>query len=151
MSIFASKAAFVGLGLEAVKPSSAHMYQDCFICKDPLDVNIHPTATDKHHEAVRIGVCGHMHGQECLSAWLDVGNTCPTCKQLLFENSGRGVSQSDINQVVNAMKRHYGVVGENLALAAIARIVGKQEAEQAQQQRIREEDVKKLKAKEAQA
>lgn len=151
MSIFASKAAFVELGLETVHPPGTHMYQDCHICKDPLDINIYTTATDKHHQAVRIGVCGHMHGQECLAAWLDVGNSCPTCKQPLFENSGRGVSQSDINHVVNAIKRRYGVVGEKLATAAIARIVGKQGVEQAQQQRIREEEVKKLKAREAQA
>lgn len=151
MSIFASKAAFVELGLETVKPSSAHMYQNCFICKDPLDINIHTTASDKHHAAVRIGVCGHMHGQECLSAWLDVGNSCPTCKRLFFNNSGRGVRQSDVNHVVNNMKRMFGVYGEKRAMAAIANIVGKQEAEQAQQQRIREEEVKKLKVKEAQA
>lgn len=151
MSMFASKAAFVELGLETIKPSGAHMYQDCYICKDPLDVNLYTTATDKHHEAVRIGVCGHMHGQECLSAWLDVGNSCPTCKQLLFENSSRGVSQSDISHVVKTMKRRFGVYGEKLAKAAIARIVGKQEAEQVQQQRIREEEVKKLKDREAQA
>jgi hypothetical protein len=152
MSIFASKAAFAELGLETVNPSGAHMYQDCYICKNPLDIDIHTTSTDKHHAAVRIGMCGHLHGQECLSAWLDVGNSCPTCRQLLFENSGRGVSQSDINYVVNYMKRRFGVYGEKIAVAAVARIVDKQEAEKAQQQRIREEEeVKKLKAREAQA
>lgn len=151
MSIFASKAAFVELGLETIRPSSAHMYRDCYICKDPLDINIHAAATEKHHAAVRIGVCGHMHGQECLSSWLDIGNSCPTCKQLLFENSGRGVSQSDINGVVNAKKRRFGLYGEKVAMTAIARTVGEKEAKQAQQQRIREEEVQKLKAKEAQA
>lgn len=151
MSIFASKAAFVELGLETIRPSSAHMYRDCYICKDPLDINIHATATEKHHAAVLIGVCGHMHGQECLSSWLDISNSCPTCKQLLFEKSGREVSQSDINHVVNTMKRRFGLYGEKVAMAAIARTVGEQEAEQAQQQRLREEEVKKLKTREAQA
>ncbi|KAF3044262.1 hypothetical protein E8E12_001155 [Didymella heteroderae] len=151
MSIFASKAAFVELGLEVVTPSTAHMYQDCFICKDPLDVNIHSTATAKHHAAVRIGVCGHVHGQECLSLWLDVGNSCPTCKHLLFEDSGRRVSQSDAEHVVYFVKRMFGVVGEKRAMAAIVRLVGKQEAEQARQQRIRGEAVKNAKAKELQA
>jgi hypothetical protein len=104
------------------------MYQDCYVCKDPLNINIYTKATYKLHEVVRIGVCGHMHGHECLSAWLDVSNSCPTCKQLMFENSGRGVSQSNISHVVNTMKRRYDVVSEKLAIAAIARIAGKQEA-----------------------
>jgi hypothetical protein len=148
MSIFADKAAFVELGLDVIAPSSAHMYQDCYICKDPLNVNVHTTATDKHHAAVRIGVCGHMHGQECLSAWLDVGNSCPTCKRLLFEGSNRAVSQSDINKVVYSLRHLFG---EKRVMAAIARLAGKRVAEQAQQQRTREEEVKKLKAKEIQA
>ncbi|KAJ4381720.1 hypothetical protein N0V86_003085 [Didymella sp. IMI 355093] len=148
MSILANKAAFVELGLEIIAPSSAHMYQDCHICKDPLSVNAHKTATDKHHTAVRIGVCGHMHGQECLLAWLDVSNSCPTCKRLLFEGSNRAVSQSDINNVVYSLRRLFG---EKRVMAAIARLAGKREAEQAQQQRTREEEVKKLKAKEIRA
>lgn len=68
MSTFASKSAFAELDLETVNPSCAQMYQDCYICNSPLNINVNTTATDKHHAAVRIGVCGHMHGQECLSA-----------------------------------------------------------------------------------
>lgn len=148
MTIFTSKSAFVELGLEVVAPSTAHMYQDCYICKDPLDVNIHTTASEMHHEAVRIRVCGHMHGQVCLTAWLDTGNSCPTCKRLLFENSGRGVSQSDINNVVHSLGR---MVGEKRVMLAIARLVGKQELERAQLRRTQEEEQKKMKAKKVQA
>lgn len=148
MTIFASKSAFVALGLEVVAPSTAHMYQDCYICKDPLDVNIHTTASEMHHEAVRIGVCGHVHGQVCLTAWLDTGNSCPTCKRLLFENSSRGASQSDISNVVHSLGR---MVGEKRVMLAIARLVGKQELERAQLRRTQEEEQKKMKAKEVQA
>lgn len=146
MSIFASKSAFVALGLEVVAPSNAHMYQDCFICKDPLDINIHTPATKTHHSAVRIGVCGHMHGRECLMAWLDAGNSCPTCKRVLFENSGREISQSDIRNVVHSLRY---VVGEKRVMKAIARLVGRQEVEQAQLRVAYEDEQKKAKAKEA--
>lgn len=124
------------------------MYQDCFICKDPLHVDIYRSTTEKHHLAVRIDVCGHMHGHECLMAWLDTGNSCPTCKRLLFENSGRGVSQSDIGNVVHSLRHMFG---EKRVVSAIARLVGKQDVAQAQLRRTHEEERKKMKAKEAQA
>lgn len=147
MSLFASKSAFSQLGLEVIVPSAAHMYHDCYICNDPLNVNIHTNATEKHHATVRIGVCGHMHGKECLSAWLDTGNSCPTCKRQLFEASGRGITQSDINNVVHSMRRSFH---EKDITAAIARLVGRQEVEQAQLQRKRDEEVKKLQDTKAQ-
>lgn len=148
MTLFANRAVFMQLGLEAVAPSVAHMYQDCYICKDPLDVNIHTTASITHHAAVRIHACGHMHGQECLAAWLDAGNSCPTCKRMLFETSTRSVSQADINHVVHSMRR---MVGEKRVMASVARLVGKQELERAQLRRTQEVDMQKIKAKEAQA
>ncbi|KAL1604347.1 hypothetical protein SLS59_004145 [Nothophoma quercina] len=148
MTLFANRAVFMQLGLEAVAPSAAHMYQDCYICKDPLDVNIHTTASITHHAAVRIHACGHMHGQECLAAWLDAGNSYPTCKRMLFETSTRSVSQADINHVVHFLRR---MVGEKRIMASVARLVGKQELERAQLRRTQEVDMQKMKAKEAQA
>ena len=148
MTIFASKAAFMQLGLEQVTPSSAHMYQDCYICKDPLDVNIHKTASDAHHSAVRISVCGHMHGQECLAAWLDAGNSCPTCKRILFEASGLSFTQADISSVVHVLRR---LVGEARVMSSIVRLTGKQELERAQLRRTHEEEAKDMEVKEAQS
>lgn len=146
MAIFASKAAFMQLGVEQVAPSTAHMCQDCYICKKPLDVNIHTVATDAHHQAVRIGVCGHIHGQECLAAWLDAGNSCPTCKRMLFEATGRSVTQSDLNALVHFLRRR---VGEARAMAAIARLKEKQDLDRARLRLTHEEDLRKTEAEQA--
>lgn len=137
MSIFASKAAFEELGLQQMAPSTALMYHDCYICENPLNVSTHTALTDAHHAAVRIGVCGHMLGKHCLEAWLHTGNTCPICKRMLFEGSSHSLTQSDINGVVRALRRW--VDGER-ALLAIARLMGKQEFERAQQRRNYEQE-----------
>ena len=148
MTLFASKIVFMQLGLEQVAPSTTHMYQDCYICKDPLNINIHTTPSPTHHAAVRIHACGHMHGQDCLAAWLDAGNSCPTCKRLLFEASGCSVSQADINSVVNTLGR---MVGEKRVMSSIARLMGKQELERGQLRRTQEEEMQRMEAKETQA
>ncbi|KAJ4989693.1 hypothetical protein SVAN01_04723 [Stagonosporopsis vannaccii] len=145
MTIFASKAVFMQLGVEQVMPSTAHMYQDCYICKDPLNVNVHTITTEAHHQAVRVSVCGHMYGQECLSAWLDVGNSCPTCKRMLFEATGRSISQADIDKVLRVLRRY---CSEARAMSAIARLMEKQALERVQLRRTHEEDLEKTKAKE---
>jgi hypothetical protein len=137
MSIFATKAAFEELGLQQVAPLAALMYHDCYICKNPLNVSTHTALTDAHHAAVRIGVCGHMHGKHCLEAWLHTGSTCPICKRMLFEGSSHALTQNDINGVVRALRRW--VDGER-ALLAIARLMGKQEFERAQQRRNYEQE-----------
>jgi hypothetical protein len=96
MVVFADKAAFTALGLEAITPSATHLSQDCYICTHPLDVTPTSTPTSftlahatthlrRPHAAVRIISCSHMHGAQCLDAWLEVSNTCPICKRLLFE------------------------------------------------------------------
>ncbi|KAF9700118.1 hypothetical protein EKO04_001313 [Ascochyta lentis] len=148
MTIFASKAALMALGLEAVTPSNAHMYQDCCICKDPLHINIHTAVSpsDAHHPAVRIIACGHMHGKECLEAWLDAGNSCPTCKRMLFDKSGHAVNQADINSVMHSLGR---LVGEASIISSFARLVGKQELERAQLRHTHEEELQKARINEA--
>jgi hypothetical protein len=137
MSIFASKAAFEKLGLQQVAPSTALMYQDCYICENPLNVSAHTALTDAHHSAVRISVCGHMYGKHCLEAWLHTGNTCPICKRMLFEGSSHSLTQYDINGMVRALRR--SVDGER-ALLAIARLMGRQGFERAQQRRNYEQE-----------
>lgn len=147
MTIYASKAAFVTLGLEPVTPSNAHTYQDCYICREPLHVNIQTPST-AHHSAVRISSCGHMHGQACLKAWLDTGNSCPTCAHKLFDSSGHSYSQASINSVVDSMSKY---VPRPLIVAAIARLLGKQESAQAQLRRAQIEEQQQRMVEEAQA
>ncbi|KAH6633263.1 hypothetical protein C7974DRAFT_168430 [Boeremia exigua] len=148
MSIFASKAAFMQLGLVLIAPSKALMYQDCYICKDPLHVNIDTVPSDAHHTAVRIGVCGHIHGQVCLAAWLNTGNSCPTCKRMLFEASGRTISQKDLNDVVRAVGPLFGKMR---VASAVARLLERKELEQTQLRRSYEEDLNRRMAEQIQS
>lgn len=126
MAVFASKLAFEQLGLDYITPSLNLSPQTCHICTDPLDVTLHPhshegaTPSNAHHAAVRIGVCGHLHGAECLAAWLESSNACPTCRRVLFEPCGSAVRQVDVSGVVNVLGRRVGV---GRVLLAVARVV----------------------------
>lgn len=124
------------LGVEKVAPSTAIMHQDCYICNNPLSVNAHATPTDAHHSAIRIGICGHLHGEECLAAWLHTGNTCPICKRMLFETPGHSLSQDDVNSVIRTMGP---LVGEARVMSAIARLMGERDPEYLQLSRDYEE------------
>ncbi|UPX15259.1 uncharacterized protein EKO05_0005714 [Ascochyta rabiei] len=149
MTIFADKAALMALGLEAVRPSSALVYQDCYICKNPLQVNLRTAGPsyDAYHPAVRVVACGHMHGQACLEAWLDTGSSCPTCRKKLFDTPGYSVSQADIKSVVRKLGR---LVSIERVRSSIARVMSKQELERAQLRRTRErEQLQKAKEKKA--
>lgn len=145
MTIFANKAAFMQLGLEQVNPSAGLIFQDCYICKDPLDVHIHTGAYDTHHPAVRIFTCGHLHGKECLSAWLDTSNSCPTCKRTLFTASGRPPSQSDITSIVRTLGR---VAGKARVLSALTRLTSRQELERARLLHTHKEETREMQAME---
>lgn len=146
MTIYASKIAFIVLGLEQVAPSNAHMYQDCYICKDPLDININTKASAAHHSAVRIRDCGHMHGQDCLNAWLDAGNCCPTCKHFLVDPSGHSVSEVDITSVMHKLRHQFS---QGLIVAAIARFIERRKGQRAELHRARDEEMRMRKAQEA--
>jgi hypothetical protein len=152
MTIFACKDAFLDLGLEGVTLSTAHVSQDCTICRKPLAVHDnHASPQSKlrgYHDAVRIGTCGHMHGEICLKAWLDVGNSCPTCNRILFELGGDPITQQDINKLVYTLGPLYG---ERRVMAAVVGMVEKQEKEQAMLRRFHEQEVAKQKMKDAQA
>ncbi|KAJ4343701.1 hypothetical protein N0V95_006567 [Ascochyta clinopodiicola] len=151
MTVFADKAALMALGLEAVRPSSALVHQDCYICKDPLQVVLRAArqSYDAHHPAVRIVACGHVHGQACLEAWLDTGSSCPTCRKKLFDASGNSVSQADIKNIVRTLGRR---VGRERVRSSIARVMSKQEVGRTRIRRIRDkEQLQKEKEKKAQA
>jgi hypothetical protein len=152
MTIFACKDAFLDLGLEGVTLSVAHVSQDCSICRKPLavhDNHASPQSTLRgYHSTVRISTCGHMHGEVCLKAWLDVGNSCPTCKRILFEHGGDPITQQDVNKLVYTLGPLYG---ERRVMAAVVGIVQKQEREQAMLRRYHEQEVAKQRIEDAKA
>jgi hypothetical protein len=73
----------------------------------------------------------------CLSAWLEVGNSCPTCKRILFEPN-EPVTQQDINFV---MRRLGPVYGRPNVMTAIAAYIHKQQEEHAARHRYHEQEV----------
>ena len=121
MVVFADKAAFTALGLEAITPSPTHFLQDCYICTHPLEVTAPSTSTtfalahstthtQRPHAAVRIISCSHVHGAQCLDAWLEVSNTCPSCKRLLFDQTPRAeITQADVRAVLYSLAPLYGI------------------------------------------
>jgi len=150
MTVSASKEMFNSLDLEQVQQSHAHASQDCTICRHPLA--LHPTkskpAESKLHRAVRIAACGHIIGQQCLDAWLEVGNTCPTCKRLLFEPTGDPITQQDINNILRTLGPDYG---EDAIMAVVARRVARQEHEHARMRQAHEIELERIKAEETEA
>jgi hypothetical protein len=152
MTIFAYKDAFLDLGLEGVHLSAAHVSQDCSICCKPLAVHDnHASPQSKlrgYHSAIRIRSCGHMHGEVCLKAWLDIGNSCPTCNRILFELGGDPITQQDVNKLVFTLGPLYG---ERRVMAAVVGMVQKQEREQAMLRRYHEQEVAKQNIEDAKA
>ena len=57
----------------------------CAICKEPYNSDTNP------EQACKVGHCGHVLGQTCLSTWvMPAGSwpnkTCPLCRAVLFED-----------------------------------------------------------------
>lgn len=152
MTVFATKDAFFGLGLEQVEVSAAHISQDCSICTQPLAVHWKDQSAQSalrgFHEAVRISACGHMHGSDCLTAWLSTGNSCPTCQRMLFEANNDTITQDDVNEIVYVLGPHFG---EARVMAAIANIMQQQEKKHTDARRSHEQEVAKQKVKDAKA
>jgi hypothetical protein len=154
MTVFTSKDAFVGLGLEQVNPSSARTSQDCCICTKPLAV--HNRGISQHddlrnyHPLVRVSSCGHVHGQECLEECLEeclnVGNSCSTCDRVLFELTGDAITQQDVNDVVQILGRKHG---EAHIMIAVTRMMEKQENDHVVLRRVHEQGVAKQNMKDA--
>jgi hypothetical protein len=146
MTVFASKEIFNDLGLERVRKSHAHASQDCAICLQPLALL--PTKGEvsdaELHTATRIASCGHIVGEDCLDAWLEVGHTCPVCNRLLFEPTGDTITQKDINYLVLSLG---GMYPEQRIMAAVARFVARQEREHARMRRAYEIEMEKEKKK----
>jgi hypothetical protein len=142
MTVYASKAAFQSLGLETIKLSSTNLTQDCSICQQALAMHpnhISPRSIQRgYHPAVRVNACGHTHGVLCLSAWLDVGKSCPTCARILFETTGDGITQQDINDIVHMLGPEYG---EARVMVAVVRVMQTREREREALRRVHEMEV----------
>lgn len=149
MTVFANKDAFLGLGLEQVSSSAAHASQDCSICIKPLAVHDnHSSPQSKlrgYHSAVRITACGYTHGKDCLRAWLDVGNSCPTCNRILFEMNGDPITQQDVNNIVYVLGPEYGEARVTVAVV----IMQKREKEQAALRQYHEQETARQKMDDA--
>jgi hypothetical protein len=116
--IYDNKEAFLALGVESITPSSYAASKDCDICVKPLAM--FPTARSAandattveespFHPALRILSCRHIHGTECLTAWLDFGNTCLTCSRILFTApSEQPITQAEVDWVVNQLGPQLG-------------------------------------------
>ena len=119
---FNSYSEFVGRGMEAICLDAPSASTDCHICTDPLIVN---TPTDRHppnfHEAVRVGVCGHVYGKVCLIEWLKTGNSCPICKRVLFPKlDDEPISEADVDSVIDALRHLFD---EATIVHAVLRVI----------------------------
>jgi len=118
MPVFADKAEFFAEGVDYTFSEGSSSPSQCTICLQTVRVD-HSTSRidsegqsteasedsiDHHlHEGVRIKDCGHIHGLECLEAWLDVSCACPTCRRRLFTPLDE---QSPTNDEVARMVRY---------------------------------------------
>jgi hypothetical protein len=105
MTIFASKDAFMALGLEQVNPSAAHASQDCAVCTKPLAVHdrtisthvtlkdYHPTSTAKN--ASRRGSTSATHAPFAAAS----------CSNFPVIRSHSGTSTTSSGHLVESMER----------------------------------------------
>lgn len=117
MPVYDNKTDFLSLGIEVVVQSIYHSKTNCTICLEPLDmVETTPSTGSADHDhgsdqdtplhaAVRIKACNHVHGAECLAAWLEVGNTCPICNRMLFVPPfEEPITQDVVDDVIQALR-----------------------------------------------
>lgn len=150
MPVFSCKEDFLSLGMTDVKPSPSRIAQDCPICIQPLAVHEKDGSPKSrlrgYHDTIRITACGHTHGKDCLKAWLDVGNTCPTCKRILFEFTGDPITQRDIHDLTYGLGPMYGEARVNVALV---NMMQKQEREHAALRLVHEQEIARQKMRDA--
>lgn len=115
-------------GLDHIHPSAYHASPDCAICLQPLDLielsaNTEAGKTTHLHAAVRIKSCGHIHGKECLTAWLQLSNTCPNpaCNRMLFlPPMEQPLTQEEVDAL---MRENRDVHSEDVLARALARYI----------------------------
>lgn len=102
MTVFNTSDEFHSHGMDHLKPNEYRISQDCDICLKPLAL-VKETSSDdiSYHAAVRIKSCRHMHGAECLAAWLKVGNSCPTCDRMLYLPAAeQSLTQENVDMMI---------------------------------------------------
>ncbi|KAF1964253.1 hypothetical protein BU23DRAFT_575843 [Bimuria novae-zelandiae CBS 107.79] len=106
MTIFNDKTEFFEYGVELIMPSPYQVYENCKVCLEPIATStIDHASESRMHAAVRIKSCKHIHGTECLGAWLDIGNSCPTCKRtLIMHATERPLTQEDVDDVSQVLR-----------------------------------------------
>ncbi|KAL1598975.1 hypothetical protein SLS60_008120 [Paraconiothyrium brasiliense] len=122
MTIFNTEPEFQLHGVDHLEPSAYCISQDCDICQQPLALVKTVSSNDNHlHPAVRIKSCRHIHGSECLSAWLKIGNTCPTCGHMLFLPAmEQPLTQHDVDMMVHDLG---GIFSEEAIAQSLARYI----------------------------
>jgi ribosomal protein L12E/L44/L45/RPP1/RPP2 len=119
--------------VEQIKPSLVHVSQNCAICTKPLAVQSGSASQEAevsgYHSAIRIISCSHMHGDDCLNAWLAVSNTCPfsNCNRMLFKATGESITEHDVHALLRELGSEFG---ETRVLTVVARLLQQQEGEQ---------------------
>ncbi|KAF9741516.1 hypothetical protein PMIN06_007300 [Paraphaeosphaeria minitans] len=117
MTVYNTGAEFGMHGIDHIRPSVYHISRDCDICLEPLDL-VQPSANTKagdknhnrHHPAVRIKSCGHIHGLDCLKAWLQIGTTCPSAgcgRMLCLPAVEQPLTQKDVDALMCRLRRSY--------------------------------------------
>jgi hypothetical protein len=125
MAVFKTEAEFHLHGVEHLQPSAHRISQDCGICSEPLALvkSLDNTDGDKQHprlhSTVRVKSCRHIHGTECLTAWLKTGNTCPTCGHMLYLPAGeQPLTQQDVDAMMRDLS---GIYPEDMIARSLAR------------------------------
>lgn len=59
--------------------------EKCSICLNVFGIN----------EQICTVECGHVFHHSCLASWLLGNNTCPLCRQILYENDDDGEEEND--------------------------------------------------------
>ncbi|CAI6320971.1 unnamed protein product [Periconia digitata] len=119
--------AFLASGMERVTRTEYNVQQNCAICLDPLLMLPEQSSSqDKTlHSAVRIKSCGHVHGRRCLTEWLQVGHTCPTCNTMLFPpRAEKQLTEDELTELMSQLARR---IGADKAYYLISDCVGKVE------------------------
>ncbi|KAJ4360563.1 uncharacterized protein N0V89_001128 [Didymosphaeria variabile] len=120
MTVFNTETEFQLHGVDHLEPSAYHISQDCDICREPLALVKATCPNDKRlHPAVRIKSCHHVHGTECLNAWLKIGNTCPTCGHMLYLRAmEQPLTQHDVDTMMRELS---GMCDEDSIAQSLAR------------------------------
>jgi hypothetical protein len=157
--IYDTKEDFLAIGVELVAPSPYAVHTDCEICLKPLAIFADAPPTQHNgtsfinsvdltastsvassarkpifHPALRILACRHVHGTECLTAWLETGNTCPKCSRILFTPlDEQPINQQEVDWVMQELAP---LLGDEVLYRWIAKHMARGMAEEARKKMV---------------